>query len=238
MDNASPAHRFHPAEENRRRGAPHAGFDDCVDLGFHRNDQMCEHPADQRLQGRPSQKPSGKARRVYRKLTLIGIYALTLEFAICGANPAFGQECPHENSMEESIASQVRTLKGRLIFHDGIRQWFELKLDGPQCGQSSIELVQVEEKYKSLEIFRGCRVATDGAIDFSPTSYYSLDTFQDVKNIKPVGTCSRQPPFRDYSGAKPDMLIHTYRVEMLVNYRSGDHPVTFDVRGAGKKLRP
>ncbi len=137
-----------------------------------------------------------------------------------------------------TIPSQVRTLEGRLVFHDGIRAWFELKLNEPQCGQTSIQLVQITEESADIEGVRGCRVKSSGAIDFSPTGYYSRDTFQDVKEIQPVGTCLRQPLFPDYSGAKPDKIILKYRVDMHVHYGPGDHPITFHVRSAGRELRP
>jgi len=77
-----------------------------------------------------------------------------------------------------------------------------------------------------------------GFIDFSPTGYYSLDTYQAVSQIEPVGACSLQSPFPDYSKAKPDKSIRQYRVDMRVDYEPGDHPVTFRVSSAGKELRP
>jgi len=89
-----------------------------------------------------------------------------------------------------------------------------------------------------LEFLRGCRVRSKGAIDFSPTGYYSLDLFQDVEQIRPVGDCRRQPPFPSYSDAKPDPSIQHYRVEMSVDYRPGDHPILFQIRSGGKNLQP
>jgi hypothetical protein len=85
---------------------------------------------------------------------------------------------------------------------------------------------------------RGCRVRSRGALDFSSTGYYSLDVYQDVHVIESVGKCERQPPFPDYSKAKPDNTIRAYRVDMHVNYEPGDHPVAFRVTSAGKELRP
>jgi hypothetical protein len=117
---------------------------------------------------------------------LVANSILHFVFATCGANRAFAEECPRASSTGPAIASEVRTLYGRLIFHNGIRQWFELKLDRSQCGQSSIELVRIEGNSRALEVLRGCRVESSGAIDFSPTGYYSLDTFQDVKK-NPTG---------------------------------------------------
>jgi hypothetical protein len=173
-----------------------------------------------------------------RKRASIADYALVLVLFTCGGNRAFAQECPRTSSTGPSIASQVRTLEGRLVFHDGIRQWFELKLDRPQCGQSSIQLLQLRETYGDLEVLRGCRVKSGGAIEFSPTGYFSLDTFQGVRRVEPVGLCSPQPRFPEYSGAKPDKQIHTYTVDMHVTYKPGDHPIVFHVESAGRELAP
>jgi hypothetical protein len=175
---------------------------------------------------------------MHRKPASIGVCALVLLLLSCVGNRAFGQECPRADATGPTIASQVQTLEGRLIFHDGIRQWFELKLDRPHCGQRSIELVQADEKSRTLDVLRGCRVKSSGAIDFSGTGYFSLDIFQDVKKVEPTGRCPTPPPFPDYSSVKPDERVHAYRVDMHVIYRSGDHPVVFHVRSAGRELRP
>ena len=136
------------------------------------------------------------------------------------------------------MPSEVRALEGQLVFHDGIRKWFELKLDEPQCGQASIQLVQGERAGTPVEVLRDCRVRSRGAIDFSPTGYYSLGMYQDVRVIELVGKCAQQSPFPVYSKAKPDKAIRAYRVDMHVNYEPGDHPVVFRVTSAGKELRP
>ncbi len=129
-------------------------------------------------------------------------------------------------------------MEGLVVFHDGIRKWFELKLDQPQCGLASIQLVRGERDWTPLEVLRGCRVRSRGALDFSPTGYYSLNIYQNVKEIEPLGTCVQQPPFPDYSEAKPDKAIRAYRVEMDVDYESGDHPIVFHVSSSGKELQP
>ncbi len=164
-----------------------------------------------------------------------GNVLLAMALATCTALPAFGQ-CPQTGPTRG--ASAVRTLEGRLVFHDGIRQWFELKLDQPQCEQASIELVRAERIRISLEVLRGCRVRSRGALDFSPTGYYSLDMYQDVLEIEPVGPCVRQPPFPDFSGARPDKRVRGYRVEMHINYGLEDTPITFRVSDRGRELRP
>ncbi len=171
-------------------------------------------------------------------MSILKACLLMLIFFSCTAAPALAQECPQTNPKGPTVASEVRILVGRLIFHNDIRQWFELKLDQPQCGQTSVQLIRVEDNWTPLEVLRGCRVRSKGALDFSGTGYFSLDTYQSVDEIKPIGACARQSPFPDYSKAKPNKLIRAYTVSMQVNYRSGDHPIIFRVSSAGRSLRP
>lgn len=157
------------------------------------------------------------------------------------AQQAPGQQCPTRSTTgeyTEYTASEPRTLEGQLVFHDGIRKWFELKLGQPQCGQASIQMPETKRIQTRLEVLRGCRVRTRGAISFSLRDYSSLETFQSVDKIKPVGPCVRQPPFPDYSRAKPDRTVRAYRVDMNVDYEPGDHPIVFRVSGSGKDLQP
>jgi hypothetical protein len=62
--------------------------------------------------------------------------------------------------------------------------------------------------------------------------------YQNLEAIEPIGKCERKPPFPDYSNAKPNKGIRAYRVDMIINYTKGDHPVVFRVTNAGKELRP
>ncbi len=169
-------------------------------------------------------------------MRILKIYLLA--FVNCIALPALAQLCPQSISTGPSVASGVRMLEGQLIFHDGIRKWFELKLDEPQCEQTSIQLVQGGSDSKRLEILRGCRIRSKGPIYFSPTGYYSLELNQLVEQIEPAVACSIKLPMRDYSKAKPSKSIRAYRVDMHVNYGPGDHPIIFRVSSAGKDLRP
>ena len=162
--------------------------------------------------------------------------SLALLLIICGATAASAQQCPRSSATDS--ASRTQTLKGRLIYHDGIRQWFELKLDKPKCGKQSVQLTAPENGWKSLQSFRGCRVASLGQIDFSPTGYYSLDLYQYVTKVRPVGACVRKPLLPDNSKAKPDVHVRSYTVHMYVDYRPGDHPIRFHVSSAGRQLRP
>ena len=161
----------------------------------------------------------------------------------CRATGVVGQQCPQTSATGPNIASEVRILEGRLIYHDGIRKWFELKLDQPQCKQSSIELVSGKHRYvprgaSSLEVLRGCRVSSKGIIGFSTTGYYSLATYQAVEQIEPVGPCVQQPPFLEEPKAKPDQAVHKFRVDMYVDAGPGDHPIRMHVSSGGKDLQP
>jgi hypothetical protein len=165
----------------------------------------------------------------------MGRWVLVSAVACCAAFPLLAQPCPQA---EPDGQSEVRTLEGELVFHDDIRGWFELKLDHPQCGEKSIQLVWGERNGRSLEILRGCRIRSRGNLGFSPTGYYSLAVFQSVVDVESVGACVRQPPFPDFSGVKPDKKVEDYRVEMHVNYEPGDHPIRFSISSLGRELRP
>jgi len=164
-------------------------------------------------------------------LTLIGALILLPDFA-------HAQECPEWDDAGPNIPSAVRTLEGDLIYHDGIRRWFELRLDRPQCEQSSIQLVSLNDDWKPIEILRGCRVKTKGHINFSGTGYYSLGMYQVVTQIEEIAACARQSPIPGFSNAIPDASIQEYRVDMQVHYGDGDHPIIFRITSKEKELHP
>jgi len=157
---------------------------------------------------------------------------------VCAGLAARGQQCPTENG-----PSEARTLEGKLIYHDGLRKWFELKLDRPECGEKSIELFQIRgvlapRSPSGLETFRGCRIRTTGALCGPASGYYTLDLNQTVDEIEAVGACRKQPPFPDFSKAKPDKSIRSYRVGMTIDYMQADHPIFLRVSSGGKELQP
>jgi hypothetical protein len=173
---------------------------------------------------------------IYRlTMNILRACVLALAFVNCTATPALAQQCPQTNPTGSTVASEVRTLEGRLIFVDDIRGWFELELDQPQCGENAIQLRPKGDDWTALEVLRGCRVRSKGALDFCYTGYCSRNFYQSVAQIEPVGACTRQAPFPDYSKAKPDKSIRKYRVDMYVN---GSGPIIFRVSSAGKNLRP
>jgi hypothetical protein len=165
-------------------------------------------------------------------------YILLLVLVIGGASRAAAQDCPRSSSTGADTASEAQTLKGRLIYHDGIRQWFELKLESKKCSEESIQLTMADRSWKPLQEFRDCYVATFGKMDFSSTGYYSRDIYQDVTSVIPIGSCVRKAPFADPSNAKPDRHVRAYNVDMHVDYGPGDHPIVFHVRSGKRDLRP
>jgi hypothetical protein len=171
---------------------------------------------------------------------VLRVCLLAVVLAGCSAVHAAAQQCPQTKATGTNTAPEVRTLEGSLIYHDGIRKWFELKLDQPQCGQTSIQLVQLRSDDSTLlQLFRGCRVRSTGSIDFSPTGYYSLKIYQDVEHIEPASACAQQQPLPDYSSKiRPDKSIREYRIDMQVDYEPGDHPIIFHVSSGGKELKP
>lgn len=148
------------------------------------------------------------------------------------------QECPSASAEGDWTESVPRAITGTLVYHDDLRGWFELALDRRQCDEDSIQLIPTEAIGDALQRLRGCRVVSTGAIAFSPTGYYSLRLYQPVERIATAETCIEQPPFPDYSKARPDRSIASYRVDMHVNTSPGDHPIEFRVTHRGRELQP
>jgi len=171
------------------------------------------------------------------KLASVLVAAASL-LLVCAVLPVRGQQCPTENGSSES-----RTLEGKLIYHDGLRKWFELKMDRPECGQESIELLHgggafAPGRPAGLETFGSCRVRTKGVLCGPASGYYTLDLNQSVEEIEVVGECRKHPPLPDFSNAKPDKSIRSYRVGMTIDYEQADRPISFRVTSGGKELQP
>ncbi len=147
-------------------------------------------------------------------MSILKACLLVLIFVSCTAAPALAQECPQTNPKGPTVASEVRMLVGKLIFHDDIRQWFELKLDQPQCGQTSVQLVRVEVTGLRWRFSEAVESGQRALLIFPLLDTISLDTYQSVDQIEPVGACARQSPFPDYSKAKPNKLIRAYTVSI------------------------
>jgi hypothetical protein len=168
----------------------------------------------------------------------LAIWVAALVVVLSTSSLASAQQCPRTPPNGAFLASQSRGLEGRVIYHDGIRQWFELRLDRPQCKQTSIQLVETSDGPGYLAAVRGCHVMSYGQIDTSGTGYFSLDLYQVVSSIKADRSCIRKPAFADHSHDLPNPHVRSYTVEMHVNYTRGDHPILFDVRSGKTRLSP
>jgi hypothetical protein len=168
----------------------------------------------------------------------LAIWVAALVVMLCTSSLASAQQCPRTPPNGAFLASQPRALKGRVIYHDGIRQWFELRLDRPQCKQTSIQLVETGDGPGRLAALRRCHVTTYGQVTASATGYYSLDLYQAVSSIQPDRPCIRKSAFVDHSHDRPNPHVRSYTVEMHFNYTRGDHPILFDVRSGRVRLWP
>lgn len=163
-------------------------------------------------------------------------FAFTFALIAWAAVSATSQERPQTNETAPDCWSEARTLEGKLIFHDGIRQWIELRLDQPQCGEASIEMFPWNSP--ELQGLRGCRVRSTGFLYGAASGYYTLDVNQTPDKIEPIGKCELKAPFANYSDAKPDKSISAYRVEMHINAGLRDLPILVRASSSGKVLRP
>jgi hypothetical protein len=171
---------------------------------------------------------------LYRALAATGGLLLLL----CAVDPASAQVCPSAGGSGPGAPSPVRSLEGRLVYHKGIRKWFELQMGRPECGQASIQVTSEDRDLRTLQSLRGCWIRATGPLDFAPTGYYSKDVYLHANRVTPVGICAKKAPFPDWSRARPTPAIRSYRVTMDVDYRPGDRPIVFNVRSAGRELRP
>lgn len=170
---------------------------------------------------------------------------IALLMLVSGCLTLGAQECPKENTNGPSFDSASRSLTGQVVYHDEIRQWFELVLDSPVCGQNSIQLLQgggafeVDEgNARAIEVFRGCHVSVEGPMGIPGTGYYSADIYQNVDKIEPDRGCSKKDPLPDYSLAKPDRGVRSYHVSMKLDYSArGGHVFVTAVSGK-RKLSP
>jgi hypothetical protein len=155
---------------------------------------------------------------------------------------AKAQECPKDNPNGPPFDSVSRRLTGKVVYHDEIRQWFELVLDSPTCRQSSVQLLQgggafeVDEgNAHAIEVFRGCHVTVEGPLGIPGTGYYSADIYQNADKIDPAKDCLKQLPLPDYSKSKPDRSVRSYRVRTKLDYTArGGH--IFIIAQSGKRL--
>lgn len=172
------------------------------------------------------------------RASLFAVLAVT--FLVLGRNAA-AQDCPHRDAAGPDISSASRTLQGKVVFHNDMRQWLSLQLDSPVCGERVVELVASDSgkpHHVALEVFRGCSVKVVGSLGLPSTGYYSAELYQNVDKIEPLDGCSQQPQFPNYSKMKLRRSIRSYRVSMRFNYGLFDDPVHAKVVSGTQVLSP
>jgi len=167
------------------------------------------------------------------------LIAILMSFAT--AHSATAQSCPQNDPNGPNINSAPRTLSGKVIFHNDLRQWFELRLESPVCGETIVQLL-ADEKHPSLtrtiEMLRGCGATVHGILGLPETGYYSAEIYQEVDEIEPAPDCKKQPPFPDYSKLKPSRSLRIYRVSMWFDYGTPDSPLHATISDGIHTLRP
>jgi hypothetical protein len=145
---------------------------------------------------------------------------------ILAASTSTAQDCPRSDPKGPLIDSAVRTLTGKVVFHNDLRGWLSLELQNPVCGEGIVQLVQLDAQKDeaSLEVFRGCTVTITGKLGLSGTLYYSAEIYQEVDSIKPAGDCKRQPAFPDFSKVRPDPAVRSYSVKLWFDYYGPQGP--------------
>jgi hypothetical protein len=157
------------------------------------------------------------------------------------SQPSGAQDCPRRNPNGADVASVSRTLQGKVIFHDDLRQWLSLQLDSQVCGESVVELVNPDIDKPNplpLEVFRGCRVRANGILGLPNTGYYSADLYQNVTHIEALEGCVRQPAFPEYSKMSPARSVRKYQVSMWFHYGPFADPVHAKIAMAKQVLSP
>jgi hypothetical protein len=154
---------------------------------------------------------------------------------------AHAQACPKQGPSGPLIDSAPQTLSGRIVFHDDLRQWFELKVDVPVCGEIAVQVIadqQYEPLGRAIQTMRGCKVTTHGRLGLPGTGYYSAAIYQDVDKIEAAPDCVRQAPFPDYSKLKPSPSLRIYRVSMWFDYTKPDSPLHATITDGVHAIQP
>jgi hypothetical protein len=154
---------------------------------------------------------------------------------------ARSQSCPQSSPDGALIESSPQTLSGKIIFHNDLRQWFELRLETPVCGETVVELVANYKRIslvRTIQMLRGCRAIVSGTLGLPGTGYYSAELYEMVEAVKPDSGCVRQLPFPDYSKLKPSRSLRSYRVSIWFDYTTPDSPLHVSVRDGNRSISP
>ncbi len=130
------------------------------------------------------------------------------------------QVCPSEGLTTAKTSS---TLHGKLISHEDLRQWLELKLDQQACGWGSVQVNSGLIDLKEMHRFRDCGITITGNLFKPMTGYYSLGLAVDVDKIRPDDDCKPHPVQPDLSKYPIPATVKSYMVTIRVDYRDGGH---------------
>lgn len=151
------------------------------------------------------------------------------------------QDCPRNDPNGPFVDSIPRTLHGRVVFHNDLRQWLSLELDKPVCGERTVQILMLDKNSDStghLETFRGCRVKATGPLGLAGTLYYSADIYQTLEKIEPDPDCVRQTALPDYSKSRPARGIRSYQVKLWFDFYGPQGPLHGRVTSGAKVLTP
>jgi hypothetical protein len=154
---------------------------------------------------------------------------------------AKSQDCPRRDPNGPDIDSSVRTLTGKVAFHDNLRQWLSLEVKDAVCGERIVQLIADDKQIDThghLEVLRGCTVTVTGRLGLPGTVYYSAEIYQQVESLKPADDCRKQPELPEYSKMKPRRDVSGYRVKLWFDYYGPQGPLHGSVTSGDKQLNP
>ena len=164
------------------------------------------------------------------------VLLFTLAIAV---SAAAAQTCPREkpNNLPDA---EIRTLHGRVIIHNGLRYWIELKPDRPICGHASVWLIDASSKVDdsekiAFEAMRDCTVTVSGRLGLSPTGY-STPMYMSVDRKQPDQNCVLQSTVPITYG-EAFTQVNRYRVHMIIDY-NGEGSVTATATAGSRLLQP
>ena len=147
------------------------------------------------------------------------VFIVTISFIALGLS---AQSCPDPATPED--APHPSTLHGTLRYHDELRQWLELKLDHPACGEDQVQLVFKDTaEWRRAKSFDSCRATITGELYEGVTGYYSANIAMMDPSISPDPDCRKAQVEPDPASAPRKKGLSQYDVEIKVDYRGRGH---------------
>ena len=150
-------------------------------------------------------------------MKILRIFGLIL---MLSPRTVLAQACPPADGSGHGIPS---TLHGKLIHHEDLRTWHELKLGQKICDWKSIQVISTKLDWNYVHRFHGCAVTITGRLFTPVTGYYSLGLAMDVDKIQTDDGCRPLPVPHDLSHVPVPKTVQNYIVTISVDYRNGGH---------------